>query len=141
MRLSFHLFRVFGVDIRVHVTFVFIVAYFAYLWGVVEPPGGGWGALYGVLTVVILSILVVIHGLSHSRVAQHYGNKVPSITLLPIGGVSAMERIPEEPRKQLAISVALLRRVQAAKPPGTSPGAAAADDFADGTPGGSGTSS
>jgi Zn-dependent protease len=106
MRLSVHLFRVFGVDVRVHVTFVFIVAYFAYLWGVVEPPGGGWGALYGILMVIILFILVVIHELSHSRVAQHYGIKVPTITLLPIGGVSAMERIPEEPRKELAISVA-----------------------------------
>jgi Zn-dependent protease len=106
MRLSFRLFRLLGIDVRVHATFIFIVAYFAYLWGVVESPGGGWGALYGVLMVILLFVLVVVHELSHSRVAQHYGIKVRSITLLPIGGVSAMDEIPEEPRKELAISAA-----------------------------------
>ena len=45
MRLSYRIFRVFGIDVRVHVTFVFIVAYFAYLWGVLLEPGGPWGAL------------------------------------------------------------------------------------------------
>jgi Zn-dependent protease len=90
MRLSFRLFRLFGIDVRVHATFIFIVAYFAYLWGVVQSPGGVWGALYGVLMVVLLFILVTIHELTHSRVALHYGVKVRSITLLPIGGVAAM---------------------------------------------------
>jgi Zn-dependent protease/CBS domain-containing protein len=106
MRLSYRIFRVFGIDVRVHVTFVFIVAYFAYIWGVVEEPGGLLGALYGVLLVLLLFILVVIHELTHSRVAQHYGIQVKNITLLPIGGLSAMEEIPEEPRKELAISIA-----------------------------------
>jgi Zn-dependent protease len=104
--MSFRLFRLFGVDVRVHATFVFIVAYFAYLWGVVQSPGGAWGALYGVLMVVLLFVLVTIHELTHTRVALHYGVKVRSITLLPIGGVAAMEQIPEEPRKELAISAA-----------------------------------
>lgn len=106
MRLSFRIFRAFGIDVRVHVTFAFIVAYFAYIWGVVQEPGGLYGALYGVLLVVLLFALVVIHELTHSRVAQHYGVAVRSITLLPIGGLAAMEEIPEEPRKELAISAA-----------------------------------
>jgi Zn-dependent protease len=106
MRFSYRIFRVFGIDVRVHVTFVFIVAYFAYVWGILLEPGGLWGALYGALLVVLLFALVVIHELTHSRVAQHYGIKVRSITLLPIGGLAAMEEIPEEPRKELAISAA-----------------------------------
>ena len=106
MKLSLKVFRVFGIDVRVHATFVFIVAYFAYLWGAVEKPGGGWGALYGVLLVILLFVLVVIHELTHSRVAQHYGIKVKDITLLPLGGVSSMEEIPEEPRKELIIAIA-----------------------------------
>lgn len=106
MRLSYRLFRVFGIDVRVHVTFAFIVAYFAYVWGVLQEPGGIWGALYGILLVFLLFALVVIHELSHSRVAQHYGIQVRSITLLPIGGLAAMEEIPEEPRKELVISSA-----------------------------------
>jgi Zn-dependent protease len=106
MRYSLRLFRAFGVNVKVHWSFVFIVAYFAYIWGVVQPPGGLWNALYGVLLVIVLFILVVIHELTHSRVAIHYGVKVRSITLLPIGGVAEMEEIPEEPRKELAISAA-----------------------------------
>lgn len=106
MRLSYRLFRVFGIDVRVHLTFAFIVAYFAYIWGTIDEPASVWGALYGVLLVVLLFALVVIHELSHSRVAQHYGISVRSITLLPIGGLAAMEEIPEEPRKELIISSA-----------------------------------
>ena len=106
MQFSYRIFRIFGIDVRVHVTFAFIVAYFAFVWGVLEKPGGFSAALYGVLLVLMLFVLVVIHELSHSRVAQHYGVKVKSITLLPIGGLAAMEEIPEEPRKELAISAA-----------------------------------
>jgi len=106
MKLSIKLFRVFGIDVRVHATFIFIVAYFAYVWGALQKPGGVWGALYGVLLVILLFALVVIHELTHARVAQHYGVKVKNITLLPIGGLASMEEIPEEPRKELTISIA-----------------------------------
>ena len=106
MRFSYRIFRVFGIDVRVHLSFLFIVAYFAYVWGVQVEPGGVWGALYGVLLVVLLFALVVIHELTHSRVAQHYGIAVRGITLLPIGGMATMDEMPEEPRKELAISIA-----------------------------------
>jgi len=94
VRFSYRVFRAFGVDVRVHVTFVFIVAYFAVVWGALRKPGGGWGALYGVLLVILLFALVVIHELTHARVAQHYGIKVTSITLLPIGGLHDHAIIP-----------------------------------------------
>lgn len=105
MHWSYRIFRIFGIDVRVHATFLFIVAYFAFVWGAVREPGGWVGALYGVLLVVLLFALVLVHELSHSRVAQHYGIAVKSITLLPIGGVSSMEEIPQDPRKEFIISV------------------------------------
>jgi len=105
MHWSYRLFRIFGIDVRVHATFLFIVAYFAFVWGALREPGGWVGALYGVMLVVLLFVLVLIHELSHSRVAQHYGIGVKSITLLPIGGVASMEEIPQDPRKELIISV------------------------------------
>lgn len=106
MHWSHRLYTVFGIEVRVHATFLFIVAYFGYVWGVVYAPGGWVGALYGVLMVLLLFALVLIHELTHSLVAQHYGIKVKSITLLPIGGVSSMEEIPQDPRKELVISIA-----------------------------------
>lgn len=105
MHWSYRIFRIFGIDVRVHATFLFIVAYFAFVWGAVREPRGWVGALYGVLLVVLLFALVLIHELTHSRVAQHYGIGVKSITLLPIGGVSSMEEIPQDPRKEFIISV------------------------------------
>jgi Zn-dependent protease len=105
MHWSYRIFTVFGIDVRVHATFLFIVAYFAFVWGAMREPGGWIGALYGVLLVVLLFALVLIHELSHSRVAQHYGIEVKNITLLPIGGVSSMEEIPQDPRRELIISV------------------------------------
>ena len=106
MRWSTRLFTVFGIDVRVHATFLFIVAYFAIIWGVLRQPGGVGPALYGVLLVVLLFGLVVIHELTHARVAQGYGVKVRNITLLPIGGMASMEEIPEDPKKELFISAA-----------------------------------
>ena len=106
MRWSFRIFSAFGVPVRVHISFLLIVAYFAVAWGSLRQTGGWAGALYGVLLVVLLFALVVVHELSHSRVAASYGIKVRSITLLPIGGVSAMEEMPREPRKELTISIA-----------------------------------
>ena len=105
MHWSYRIFRIFGIDVRVHATFLFIVAYFAFVWGAMREPGGWLGALYGVLLVVLLFALVLVHELSQSRVAQHYGIEVKNITLLPIGGVSSMEEIPQDPRKELIISV------------------------------------
>jgi len=106
MQWSYRILTVFGIQIRVHITFLLIVAYFAFVWGAVREPGGTQGALYGVLLVVLLFGLVTVHELTHSRVAQAYGVQVQHITLLPIGGMAAMSEIPQDPRKELAISVA-----------------------------------
>jgi Zn-dependent protease/predicted transcriptional regulator len=106
MKWSYNLFKVFGIDVRVHVTFLLIVVYFAFFWGVLREPGGWGGALYGVMLVILLFALVVIHELTHSRVAQAYGIQVRNITLLPIGGMAMMGDFPRDPRKELAISVA-----------------------------------
>lgn len=106
MTWSYRIFRAFGVDVRVHVTFLLIVAYFAFVWGVLREPGGIGGALYGVVLVVLLFGLVVVHELTHSRVAQAYGIAVRDITLLPIGGMAAMEEMPKDPRQELMVALA-----------------------------------
>jgi Zn-dependent protease len=49
---------------------------------------------------------VLLHEFGHSLVAQRLGLKIHSITLLPIGGVSNLESLPEKPADEVKITVA-----------------------------------
>ncbi|MBI5869771.1 MAG: site-2 protease family protein [Actinobacteria bacterium] len=104
MKWSFKVWRVFGIELRIHITFFLIVIYAAFMWGSVFEKGTA-GAIYGAFMIAVLFICVVIHELCHSRLAQHYGGEVDSITLLPIGGVSMLKNMPEDPKKELWVSL------------------------------------
>jgi Zn-dependent protease/predicted transcriptional regulator len=56
--------------------------------------------------MVVLFICVVLHELGHSLVAKAFGVPVRYITLLPIGGVSQMEKNPKTPGHELLIAAA-----------------------------------
>ncbi len=104
MKWSFKVGSVFGIELRVHITFFLILAYAAYIWGSRYGEGAA-GAVYGSIVILALFVCVVIHELSHSRLAQYFGGEVSSITLLPIGGVSMMKKMPEEPTRELLVSL------------------------------------
>ncbi|MHB1325547.1 MAG: site-2 protease family protein [Thermoleophilia bacterium] len=104
MKWSFKVGRIFGIELRVHLTFFLIVLYAAYIWGSIYGEGLA-GAVYGALIIAILFVCVVIHELCHSRMAQHYGGEVASITLLPIGGVSLLKNMPEDPSKEFWVTI------------------------------------
>ncbi|MEW6019825.1 MAG: site-2 protease family protein, partial [Pseudomonadota bacterium] len=104
MKWSFKIGRLFGIDLRIHITFFLIIAWAAYIWGAVYG-GGTAGAIYGAFLISLLFICVVIHEFCHSLMAIHYGAEVSSITLLPIGGVSMLKNMPEEPIKELWVSL------------------------------------
>jgi stage IV sporulation protein FB len=100
-RWSLPLVRIAGVTIRVHITFLLLVALVAMSANSVgeSVPGAvGW--------LVALFACVVAHELSHALVARSKGVAVHEIDLLPIGGVSRLERIPEDWRDESAIAVA-----------------------------------
>lgn len=104
MKWSFKIGRLLGIELRIHLSFFLIVAWAAYIWGS-SSVNQTEGAAYGVLIISMLFLCVVIHELAHSKMAQHYGAEVDSITLLPIGGVSQLKSMPEEPKKELMVSV------------------------------------
>ncbi|MBC7249650.1 MAG: site-2 protease family protein [Anaerolineae bacterium] len=93
-----------GIEIRVHLTFFLII-----LWAVVEgftQPGGGWhSAVFGVVSMCLLFLCVVLHELGHSLVTIRLGGRVRHITLLPIGGVAQVESLPHEPAQELLIAL------------------------------------
>lgn len=93
--------RVLGIEIRVHLSFVLIVAVVAL--GASAPEGPGLVA--GLVWVGVVFGCVVVHELAHSVVARSRGATVREILLLPIGGVSRLEHLPENPRDEFAIAV------------------------------------
>ncbi|MGZ4536093.1 MAG: site-2 protease family protein, partial [Nocardioidaceae bacterium] len=92
--------RVSGIEIRVHVTFFLLVALFAL--GSTGP--GGPGPVGGLLWLALIFSCVVVHELAHSLVARRRGAEVREIVLLPIGGVSKLEHLPETPSDEFAIA-------------------------------------
>lgn len=103
MRGSIKLFDAFGIAIKIHITFL-LLPFLGYLYTAAE-----YGVLQGIRIVFLIFSLfffVVCHELSHSLQAKKYGVVVRDITLLPIGGIAAMESIPDNPKQELAISIA-----------------------------------
>lgn len=100
MTWSIKLGRIFGIDIKMHLTFLLIVAWGAFNYG------GSAGPLYGVIVTLALFGLVLLHELGHSLAALGYGIPVRDITLLPIGGVARLERMPEKPVHELVVALA-----------------------------------
>jgi Zn-dependent protease/CBS domain-containing protein len=92
-----------GTVIRLHVTFlIFLVWIGAAHW----VQGGAAAALQGVVFIALLFLCVLLHEFGHVLAARRYGVQTPEITLLPIGGVARLERIPEEPRQELVVALA-----------------------------------
>ena len=97
--------KVRGIQIRMHITFPLILVWGAVQFGLLAGLGAR-GAVFGVLVTLLLFVIVVLHELGHSFVAQSYGITVRQIVLLPIGGVALLERIPEKPSQEFAIAIA-----------------------------------
>lgn len=98
-------FRLLGIDVKVHWSFVLVLAFGAFIYGA-GPAGWLVGGLYGALTILLLFVCVTMHEYGHALAARHYGIGTRSILLLPIGGVANLERIPEKPGQEIAIVAA-----------------------------------
>jgi Zn-dependent protease/CBS domain-containing protein len=101
MAWSFQIGKLFSIPLRVHVTFLLLLV----LIGFMPAREYGLGGLNGVLFIVALFACVVIHELAHSLMARRYGIPVKHIILLPIGGISMMERMPDDPHQEFNVAV------------------------------------
>lgn len=104
MGTSVTLFKVFDIEVRIHWSFVLILVYGAfYSTGASNPL---IGALYGILLILLLFVCVTLHEFGHALVAKRFKINVPHITLLPIGGVASLERMPDKPLQEFFIAIA-----------------------------------
>jgi Zn-dependent protease/CBS domain-containing protein len=101
---SFKIGRFSGIDVRVHWTFFLLLAFFAFIG--YQASGSAVGALTATAMIVALFFCVLLHEFGHSLVAQRLGIGIHSITLLPLGGVSNLESLPEKPADEVKITIA-----------------------------------
>jgi stage IV sporulation protein FB len=103
MAWSFHVMRVAGTELRVHGTFLVLLAWV----GLARWREAGWlGALEAVVFVCLIFGCVVLHEFGHALAARRFGIATPQITLLPIGGVALLERIPDKPLQEICVALA-----------------------------------
>ena len=100
---SLPIFRVAGIQLRIHITFLLLIGWLAFGY---YAEGGSAVAASRVLFILLLFLCVVLHEFGHAFAAKAFGINTPDITLLPIGGVARLERMPEEPVQELIIAVA-----------------------------------
>ncbi|HJZ32241.1 MAG TPA: site-2 protease family protein [Hyphomicrobiaceae bacterium] len=100
---SFKLFDVGGTAVRIHMTFFLLLAWIG---AVHWARGGAAAALDGIIFIVLLFVSVVLHEFGHVLAARRYNIKTPEITLLPIGGVASLERMPEKPGQEIVVALA-----------------------------------
>jgi stage IV sporulation protein FB len=92
-----------GTEVRIHATFLLLLAFLGWQSALVE----GFAAAIGTLAfLVAIFTCVLLHEFGHVIAARRYGIHTPDITLLPIGGVARLERMPRKPSEELVVALA-----------------------------------
>jgi Zn-dependent protease/CBS domain-containing protein len=100
---SIRLFSVAGTAVRIHLTFFLLLAFYGWVgW----RQGGAQGAIDLVVFIGLLFVCVVLHEFGHVFAARAYGIRTSDVTLLPIGGVASLERMPEKPGQEIVVALA-----------------------------------
>ncbi|MDB5608115.1 MAG: site-2 protease family protein [Bradyrhizobium sp.] len=81
-----------GTAIRIHITFILFLAWIFGASYVSRGPNAAWSSL---LFMVLLFLCVLAHEFGHILAARAFGVLTSDVILLPIGGVSRLERIPD----------------------------------------------
>ena len=101
---SWRLGRIAGIDVFMHFTFLLLVAWIGFSHYMAH--GDVREALVGVAFILALFGIIVLHELGHALAARRYGIETRDITLLPIGGVARLERMPDKTWQELVVAVA-----------------------------------
>lgn len=104
MKGSLRLGSISGIKIEVHWTFTLLLIWVVFL----DLQRGGTlnTAMMNIVFILLLFVCVVLHELGHALTARRYNISTRKITLLPIGGVASLEKMPEKPAQELAVALA-----------------------------------
>jgi len=104
MKWSWRIARIAGIDLYVHVTFLILVGWVALSHYLARQSAAD--AFTGVAFIFALFAIVVLHELGHALTARRFGIPTRDITLLPIGGVARLDRMPQDPKQELLVALA-----------------------------------
>lgn len=93
-----------GINIEVHWTFTLILVWVVFL--DLQSGGNAKSSLLNVALILVLFFCVVLHELGHALTAKRFKINTKKITLLPIGGVASLDKIPEDPGQELLVAIA-----------------------------------
>lgn len=105
MRGSLPLGRFFGIGVYVHWTFALLIAWL--LFTNLAPAGGTLDRALGeIVFVCTVFVCIVLHEFGHALMAKRFGVRTRDITILPIGGVARLERMPRKPIEEFLVAIA-----------------------------------
>jgi len=104
MRWSWKIGTLAGIGIYIHATFWLLVLFILYAdWNQGRSLATTLGGLF---FVFLIFGCIVLHELGHALTARKYGIRTRDITLLPIGGLARLERMPDDPRQEFWVALA-----------------------------------
>lgn len=104
MKANLNLGRISGIKIKIHWTFFFLIAWIVF--DELKRGGNMESVLFNISFVLAVFLCVVLHELGHALTAKRFGIRTKNITLLPIGGMASLDKIPESPRQEFLVVIA-----------------------------------
>ena len=101
---SFRLATFFNIPVRVHWSFGLLILFVIY---VGKTRDASWMniAFFGFF-VLALFFCVLLHEFGHALSAQYFGVSTRDITLLPIGGMARLDKLPDNPIHEFVVAIA-----------------------------------
>lgn len=104
MKWSWKLGEIAHIEVRVHATFALLLVWLGVRAWSQDPTVAS--VVTGLAFVLALFACIVLHELGHALTARRFGIRTRDITLLPIGGVARLERMPDDPVQEWLVAMA-----------------------------------